>query len=463
MTKVYMIDDNALKQGAFQAILVRANELSKERGRGIQFSCGYSDDEARLIGTNASTDVILESLRKDGIFLVDIILQKPGTEETPPFSSHFPSAARNCSGFKSVIAQVDSCDNLPPKLRPAAIIIKYLQAAGKPFLLASTDSTGADLQALRQNLGDLGRDEERDFPLDVTTNYGVASVARWAEKLLSLIDPLTMVKERTKDWFSLNPLSGWTTYDANGLPHELTLHAAEDHQGHEQSIRKILPTLPQDVQWWAAKSNVRAMHEATKTFCGSHAEWMGASPDRPLSLAGIYWVFLMAVQAHAPASVSSCLVKDWSSFFSPSRDITANHALTFLRRQTPKSAEHAVRSLYEFFASIVTNKRDGTFAIAEVVWPRQGLPHLEFQLNWNPDDVAAFEGAVSDRIADAIEPGNGLRSLPREKASGAYLRFLVAAQATRDGFGALGAVRLVTNTSGSQVGTIVFEGRDPNA
>lgn len=462
MVKVYMIDDKMQKQSAFKDVLKAASALSRDRNIGVEFIAGFSDDVERNIGKVASIEHILSALESDGsIFLVDIMLQRPGELEQPTFAAEFPDRARKRPSFVNVVNAVDGFSELEEHLKPAAIIIKYLQYTAKPFLLVSLETRGQDIAQLERHLGNLGH-HGHDFPLahtDPATTVTRSVVTDWAEKLLSLVDPLVLVRAVSKDWFKYNSGVGWNNYQNNGLPHQLAGDALNDSANYRNCLNSILPIGGAEVSWWNSKRSWSALHSATKTFCGSHPDWMGDDPRYALSLAGVYWLFLLAVRTRFPANLAACLVPDWSCFFNNFDGGKARNAWRFVPRQFPPAAETSVRSIYEYFVSIITREVDESFSITRILWPTQDNPRLAFVLNWSPDNIRKYASDVNATIAGSFTTNPPSVSMSRGTTVGAYMRLLIATQSSKIGFGSFGSVRLYEDEiDESLVGVIEFKG-----
>ena len=145
---------------------------------------------------------------------------------------------------------------------------------------------------------------------------------------------------------------------------------------HYKCLIKTFPWMPK--HWWADEGCAVALHEGLKSVVGNHAEWMGEASDKPLSLAGVYFLMLVALHNNAPSGANLELlhVKNWKCFHRQQQgsdpggtSFDEQSLLQFLPWQGQSWAERSVRTLYRIFSALAVKKGTQQFGVLEFRQP----------------------------------------------------------------------------------------------
>jgi hypothetical protein len=279
-------------------------------------------------------------------------------------------------------------------------------------------------------------------------------------------DYLKGLEETTRSWFTMNCGAGWNGFEDHGPPHNLPTgdNTPEDFlENYGACVLKAVPLLTLEA---ATIESLLPLHEALESFVGAYAEWMGGNlADRPLSLAGAYCLLLSAMHRRVPkgTDLSFLSIADWSCFYrrwNKDKDEYTREGLhRFLPRQEQDTARICVRLLFDIFSALATVKNaPEECGIAGFDPPTADKPWFRLKLNWCGLDkfsdkshgllTAALTDSLSPKVQSEEERSNS-EVLPKGNLAGLMMRFALASQVSKAGFGAYGLLRLEKDTSQS--------------
>lgn len=442
---VYMIEDLEDKQACFLRILEYANALAKDAGLSESFEPGFSSvpKDAREAALRSAD--LWKALEDDrGIYLIDLDLVSADESFLDRFDTDEDAVYSEVNACYEELRKTQATKTLVSKALDdyaiAVHILLYCKLKRKPALLVSTQPSAALVSEVRRL--NLATSANETFPQD-PNNLEPETVDTWARLLLGLSDPLNRIKGLTSGWFAKKKGVEWRNFREDGLPHDPDGWKEIDISGHRDHVSSVFPNFPQ--RWWDDELKATALHECLKTAIGAHAQWMGRFHDKPLSLGGAYLFFLLALWQKHPSMKDEFLVDDWTCFctVTPNKKVVPH---SFLGYQHPECAERSVRSLYEFFLSIVDLGDGQTIGLSEFIPPRKGRPYFCLRLNWSPEDFRKIAIELQTKIEEGFKNQAGL-ALPQGKTVGAFLRFLVASQIRDRGFGAKGVLCIDDDTN----------------
>lgn len=460
--KAIMIDDTKEKQQWFFAIIDHLNETKADHG--MSFSTLWTDPVTAAMASKTAGAVMLALQQSNAVYLIDLKLGEH-EQEVASLMGMLSTAKQSWAvGVVDTFERIrrDKSNQLGSvfdKHKMGSLVLLSTGRMQAPTMLVSTQAEGDDIEVVAES--GYATITHKRFPYRASPDAEPETsrkslISEWGRRILGLLDPFATIRLATESWFTVNPGAGWNSYERNGLPHNLEASAINAHQ-HKQCVRKVFKWIPDGVTWWDSNDTMVAFHEALKTFVGAHSQWMGSVADRPLSLAGAYWIVMTAISVRAPNQVGRFLVKNWQCFFfaqNTSADgnatdgrFVAKNCIPFLPPQGANAAKRTVQSLYELLLGLV-NRNDGEFGFSDFLPPGDGRPYLSVKLSWTPEDVTDLCNAISGRAAQAFEQNPV--TLPSGKATGAFFRFLIASQAASHGFGSRGVVRL-ENEPGAEV------------
>jgi len=314
MYRVYMFEDMLEKHENFISIINAANNLANQRNNRIEnimFEAGFGNNahQARL---NAFTPERIKNALQDdkGLYFIDIEIKRASINEPNPedFLSEY------CTGNDIIFGKVVRCYNnilenpdnasgiLQEVLKKHSLaihIMLYCILHNKQFHVVSTAVRTGILDSLERVFKSINYTliNKARFPYYKLDKGFSDEITKWAEVILQMIDPIELIKRETCFWFKENIDVRWRSFEEHGLPHNFA-DISEDRRSHMipeylKFIQIVFPWAKE--QWVSSNENIIAFHQCLKTVVGTPAQWMGSTHDKPLSLAGAYLVFLIAL------------------------------------------------------------------------------------------------------------------------------------------------------------------------
>jgi hypothetical protein len=389
--KAFMINDNLHEQQWFARVLAEANQQHVDD----TIELGWGDDADKATASSVTGQNIFDALMEENaIYIVDLNLGESDAEaaglDRLLRTSHESWAVRASEQYHMLRDRgrdhlSDVCASHPI----ASMVLLASRLRHSPTILTSNEGKGSRIAAIRE--ANWALDYWALFPRENPAQLSESEVGEiikvWANRLLSLLDPLRQLCRHTKSWFKSNPDNGWR-YDRDGLPHNLVGGALADLVGHELCFRRAFRWLPEKVGWWRSQEQALAFHEVLKHSVGHHASWMGIGKRNPFPLGGAYLLLLIAIGRRFPNKVEPWCQIDWTRF------IEHGLPISFLPSQELEDAERAVRCLFEFFSEVVVLKVPAAslpeLGVSDIKVPEPGQRAFEVSLAWSTSQIEKF-------------------------------------------------------------------------
>jgi len=404
---VYMIEDSLDKHRNFLKIIERANSLAQEYHIDVRFNPGFGDraEIGRLAALNA--DKLAEVLQDPfGLYLVDLEIKRTDPSEPNPgdfLSKYCVPTNKTFSETARCFSDLREKNDSPPKkkvLTDFAIAIHVLifcKLQRKEWRIVSTAVPSGVLSLLKGV--DSLFDNTGGFPFSGLQDVDDQQIEDWAQKILQMVDPLDQIKGQTRFWFPGNyGTRQWESFEKHGPSHNFADIKEAVRQSmiprYLECVKKVFPWAKKE--WWDSDEKVIALHQCLKTVVGTPAQWMGTIHDKPLSLAGAYLVFLIALSLKSHCSLSDYLVEDWRCFCSG--DASLPTPLPFMASQDQECAARTFRCLYEFFLQIIL-LQDGTgCGLGGFSPPSPGHPYFSVKLKWGNEDLKRLADEIRSKV-----------------------------------------------------------------
>lgn len=439
---IYMIEDKKEKHENFLRIIERANNLARERNKGVEFCAGFGYDAEEARKRAMTPECIVEALQDPtGLYLVDLELKRFQLSDPNPldFLSYCTEQNEMFGKAARYYRELYNKHNEISEFAVAIHVLFFCHLHNKRCCLISTEIAGGKLYRFRELVPIFYNTD--GFPSMPPDDISDKKIEQWAEELLKMMDPFRLILDWTLLWFSKNVGAGWESFEKHGPPHDFA-NLCEDKRRsmipkYQECVKRVFSWAKEE--WCDIDEKIISLHQCLKTVVGTPAQWMGTSHDKPLSLAGAYLVFLIALSIKSHCSLSDYLVDDWRCFCAG--DPKPPTPLPFMPSQNKECADRTIRSLYEFFLQIIL-LQDGTFGLGGFFPPRPSHPYFGIKLKWPDKDLKRLADGIRMEIAAAFGSTDCQLKLPGGKTVGTFFRFLVASQASDCGFGAVGTIRL---------------------
>jgi hypothetical protein len=444
---MYMIDDIDIKHRNFFHVLEAVKGLREESGLGdIEIASGFADATSGLTALQDPARLFEIIKDQDAILLID--LDMPGTKSTADdllslLDSAEPGYRKRVELEYSRIEDQHRLDNY----HLAFVLLSICRSNHSPCLLVTTVAKAKTVDHLLK-IG-LAQKSASYFPDQTELSKDAESIQTVARDLIGLMNPLTVLADRTRLWFAS---SSWI---GDNLPHDVTFPGAKNIDDtlaakHRSAVRKVFSWFPD--HWWMRKDSsgnvlsefdqeaIQSLHRCLKTVCGSSARWTGGEKD--LNLGGAYLLFLIAIRQQFPLLTAGprYYLPDFCSLMGD-----AGKPLPFLPGQWQPDAAATTRSLFDLFGeiSVLKDSNPRKCSVQWIAGPQRGSHSFTALLDWSTDQRKDFGSALSNHIRAGTDV-TGLEAikLPRGKAVGSLLRFVVNSQMRTEGFGALGSISL---------------------